>query len=85
MSLCTKQICRPVALAALWLILLVSPSQAATFSPDILQSREFLMGLGGVGAVLMVMTFFLFTRRGKSKEVLAYEAELERFRRSIRQ
>ena len=43
------------------------------------------MPLLGIGGLLMTGAFFVSSRRGgKSKQVEAYEAELEKFRQSIR-
>lgn len=67
------------------LLLWASPSVAASFASDLLDGRRILMPLLGAGGVLMAFAFLITSRRGsRSKEVVAYEAELEKFRQSIR-
>ncbi len=76
---------RLCSITALTLLGSTTPSLSAGLLGDIKNSQDLLLILGGVCAVLMtVVIIFSLRRGGKSKEVLAYEAELERFRRSIR-
>ena len=76
---------RKCSITALILLSSKTPCLSAGLLGDIKNSQDLLMIIGGVGAVVMTLAIIIaFKRGGKSKEVLAYEAELERFRRSIR-
>jgi hypothetical protein len=67
------------------LLLSASPSFGASFAVDLFEGRRILMPLIGIGGILMAVAFLVMARRGgKSKEVEAYEKELEKFRQSIR-
>ena len=67
------------------LLVSTSPSLAASFATDLFEGRRLLMPLIGIGGFLMAVAFLVASRRGgKSKEVEAYEMELERFRQSLR-
>ena len=76
---------RKCLFTALILLSSTTPGLSAGLLVDIKNSEELLMIIGGFCAVVMTLVIVIaFRRGGKSKEVLAYEAELERFRRSIR-
>ena len=62
-----------------------SPSFASSFMVDLMDTHRILMPLLGFGGLFMVCVFLVSSRRGgESKQVEAYEAELEKFRQSIR-
>lgn len=72
-------------LSAVVLLFFASPSFASSFVGDLIEGRKLLVPLFGIGGFLMTVVFLATARKGgKSKEVEAYEAELEKFRQSIR-
>lgn len=72
-------------LSVMVLLISTSPSMASSLLGDLMEGRRILMPLLGIGGLLMAGAFLATSRRGgKSKQVEAYEAELEKFRQSIR-
>lgn len=65
--------------------IMATPGLASNLWAQNIESHKFSAIILGIGALLIAGAFRVSSRRGgKSKQVEAYEAELEKFRQSIR-